>query len=354
MNDAETHIDPDADFGSEFVGPYKLLQLLGEGGMESVFMAEQQEPVRRRVALKVIKTGMDTRQVIVRFEAQRQTLALMNHQNIARVLDVGTTKDRRPYFVMELGQGIPITEYCDKHLLTLQERLRLLVPVCLAIQHAHQKGIIHRDIKPSNILVTLYDGVPVPKVIDFGLAKALQQRLTERTLFTEFGQVVGTLEYMSPEQAKMNALDVDTRTDVYSPGVLLYELLTGSTPLQRQTISNVAFDQVLRIIREDDPPRPSLRLSESGDRQLGISKQRRLDPRRLGQILRGDLDWIVMKSLEKDRSRRYATCGDLADDVERFLKDEPIEARPPSASYKFSKLLRRHPEAVMVRWRLWQ
>ena len=328
MSDADTFIDPDADFGQETVGPYKLLQPLGEGGMGSVYMAEQQEPVRRRVALKVIKAGMDTRQVIARFEAERQALAMMDHQHIARVLDAGTTEDERPYFVMELVQGIPITEYCDRNQLTLQDRLQLLIPVCHAIQHAHQKGIIHRDIKPSNILVTLYDGVPVPKVIDFGLAKALQQRLTERTMFTQFGQVVGTLEYMSPEQAEMNALDVDTRTDVYSLGVLMYELLTGSTPLQRQTVRERAFDQVLRIIREDDPPRPSSRLSESGDRLPGISRHRRLDPRRLSQTLKGDLDWIAMKALEKDRSRRYGTCSDLADDMQRFLSKEPIEARP--------------------------
>ncbi|MCR9201413.1 MAG: serine/threonine protein kinase [Planctomycetaceae bacterium] len=348
MSDADTFIDPEADFGQETVGPYKLLQPLGEGGMGSVYMAEQQEPVRRRVALKLIKAGMDSRQVIARFEAERQALAMMDHQNIARVLDAGTTEDERPYFVMELVQGIPITDYCDRNQLTLQDRLQLLIPVCHAIQHAHQKGIIHRDIKPSNILVTLYDGVPVPKVIDFGLAKALQQRLTERTMFTQFGQVVGTLEYMSPEQAEMNALDVDTRTDVYSLGVLMYELLTGSTPLQRQTVRERAFDQVLRIIREDDPPRPSSRLSESGDRLPGISKHRRLDPRRLSQTLKGDLDWIAMKALEKDRSRRYGTCSDLADDMQRFLAKEPIEARPPSASYRMQKFLRKHVMAVGV------
>lgn len=348
MSDAETYIDPGGDFGSESVGPYKLLQPLGEGGMGSVYMAEQFEPVRRRVALKVIKAGMDSRQIIARFEAERQALAMMDHQNIARVLDAGTTEDERPYFVMELVQGIPITDYCDQNQLTLQDRLKLLIPVCHAIQHAHQKGIIHRDIKPSNILVTLYDGAPVPKVIDFGLAKALQQRLTERTMFTQFGQVVGTLEYMSPEQAEMNALDVDTRTDVYSLGVLMYELLTGSTPLQRQTVRERAFDQVLRIIREDDPPTPSSRLSESGDRLPGISRHRRLDPRRLSQSLRGDLDWIAMKSLEKDRSRRYGSCSDLADDVERFLNNEPIEARPPSASYRMQKFLRKHLMAVVV------
>ncbi|MFK7820691.1 MAG: serine/threonine protein kinase [Planctomycetaceae bacterium] len=343
-----THIGSVEDEASGYVGPYKLLQMLGEGGMGTVYMAEQEHPVRRRVALKVIKPGMDSRQVIARFEAERQAVAMMDHQNIAKVLDAGTTDDQRPYFVMELVQGIPITDYCDKNRLTLEDRLQLFIPVCHAIQHAHQKGIIHRDIKPSNILVTMYDGKPVPKVIDFGLAKALQQRLTERTMYTQFGQVVGTLEYMSPEQAEMNAIDVDTRSDIYSLGVLMYELLTGTTPLKKQTLREQAFDRVLQIIREDDPPKPSTRLSESGDAITGISSQRRLEPNKLSQLLRGDLDWIVMTALDKDRARRYQTATSFGEDVDRFLSNEPIQARPPSTLYRLRKLVRRNFAVVMT------
>ncbi len=329
---------------SRQIGPFKLLQRIGEGGMGAVWMANQQKPVRRRVALKVIKAGMDTRQVIARFEAERQALAMMDHQNIAKVLDAGMTDDGRPWFAMELVQGIPINKYCDDNKLTLDQRLELFVPVCHAVQHAHQKGIIHRDLKPSNVLVTLYDGKPVPKVIDFGLAKAMEHtnRLTDRTMFTEFGQVVGTLQYMSPEQAEMNALDVDTRTDIYSLGVMLYELLTGSTPLDSETVKKSAFLEVIRRIKETDPPRPSTRLSESGDAIKGISAQRKIAPSKLQQILRGELDWIVMKALEKDRSRRYETANGFAKDVQRYLDNEPVTARPPSATYRMKKLLAKH------------
>ena len=326
---------------------YKLLQKLGEGGMGTVYMAEQTEPVQRRVALKVIKPGMDSRQVIARFEAERQALAVLDHANIARVLDAGATPDGRPYFVMELVHGVSITQHCDDHQFTPRERLELFVPVCRAIQHAHQKGIIHRDIKPSNVMVTLYDGRPAAKVIDFGVAKAVDRQLTERTLFTEYGTMVGTLEYMSPEQAEMNALGVDTRGDIYSLGVLLFELLTGSTPLVHQRVKQTAFAEILRLIKEEDPPKPSSRLDASGESLAAISARRRTEPIRLTRQVRGELDWIVLKCLEKDRNRRYDTAGSFAADIERYLNDEPVQACPPSASYRFSKFARRN-KAVLA------
>jgi WD40 repeat protein/serine/threonine protein kinase len=329
------------------VGPYKLLQQIGEGGMGVVYMAEQEEPVRRKVALKIIKPGMDSAQVIARFEAERQALSLMDHPNIARVLDAGTTETGRPYFVMELVHGVPVTNFCDDHKLTPRERLALFVPVCQAIQHAHQKGIIHRDLKPSNVLVTLYDDKPVPKVIDFGVAKAVEQRLTERTLFTQFGALVGTFEYMSPEQAEMNALGVDTRSDIYSLGVLLYELLTGTTPLEKVRLRQAALDELVRLIKEEEPPRPSARLSSSGNLPK-IAAARKTEPAKLSKLVRGEIDWIVMKCLEKDRARRYETANGLARDVERYLKDEPVEACPPSAGYRLRKLLRKHRTAALT------
>jgi serine/threonine protein kinase/WD40 repeat protein len=324
------------------IGPYKLLELIGEGGMGAVWMAEQREPMQRKVALKIIKAGMDTRQVVARFEAERQALALMDHANIAKVLDGGTTAGGRPYFVMELVKGTPITRYCDEHRLTPRERLELFVPVCQAIQHAHQKGIIHRDVKPSNVLVAPYDGRPVPKVIDFGVAKATGQRLTERTLFTGFGAVLGTLEYMSPEQAELNNQDIDTRSDLYSLGVLLYELLTGTTPLPHERLTQAAFTETLRLIREEEPPRPSTRLSESGARLPAVAAQRHMEPAGLTRLVRGELDWIVMKALEKDRRRRYETVNGLALDVQHYLADEPVKACPPTVGYRLRKVVRRH------------
>lgn len=329
------------------IGPYKLLQQIGEGGFGVVYMAEQEQPVRRRVALKLVKPGMDSAQVSARFEAERQALAMMDHQHIARVFDAGTTPTGRAYFVMELVHGIPITKYCDDNHLSLRERLELFIPVCQAIQHAHQKGIIHRDVKPSNVLVTLYDGKPVPKVIDFGVAKAIEQRLTERTMFTQFGMIVGTLEYMAPEQAEMSALGVDTRSDIYSLGVLLYELLTGSTPLERVKVREAAYSEVLRMIKEEEAQRPSTRLSSSATLPA-IAAARKTEPSALTRLVRGELDWIVMKCLEKDRARRYETANGLVRDVQRFLADEPVEACPPSASYRISKLARRHRKALVT------
>ena len=316
--------------------------------MGVVFMAEQTRTVRRRVALKVIKPGMDSRQVIARFEAERQALALMEHPNIARVLDAGTTDSGRPYFVMELVRGVPITDYCDKNRLDAEARLGLFVTVCMAIQHAHQKGIIHRDIKPSNVMVTLNDGQPVAKVIDFGIAKATEQKLTERTLFTAYGEMIGTPAYMSPEQAEMGTVDVDTRSDIYSLGVLLYELMTGTTPIEDARLRTVALSEIQRLIREVTPQRPSSRLSTLGDSATVLAGNRGTDPKRLAKLLAGDLDWIMMKALEKDRNRRYATAGDFAADVERFLKHEAVVARPPSAAYRLATFVRRNRGAVIA------
>jgi len=329
------------------IGPYKLLQQIGEGGFGIVFMAEQVEPVRRRVALKVIKPGMDTRQVIARFEAERQALAVMDHPNIAKVLDAGTTDGGRPYFVMELVRGTPITHYCDENSRSIRERLALFASVCQAIQHAHTKGIIHRDIKPTNVLVTRQDGQPVVKVIDFGIAKALGQQLTDKTLFTEFAQMIGTPLYMSPEQAELSGNDIDTRSDIYSLGVLLYELLTGSTPVSKEQLKQAAFDEIRRIIREDEPQKPSTRIS-TAEAAPSIAAQRHTEPARLARLVRGELDWIVMKALEKDRSRRYETASGLAADVQRYLNDEAVQACPPSSWYRFRKFVRRYKRAVLA------
>jgi non-specific serine/threonine protein kinase/serine/threonine-protein kinase len=359
------------------IGPYKLLQQLGEGGMGVVFLAEQAEPVRRQVALKVIKAGLDSGRVLARFEQERQALALMDHPHIAKVFDAGTTAESderggrrdekgtgdnsdssliphpsslrpgRPYFVMELVKGLPFTKYCDQEQLTPRERLELFIPVCQAVQHAHQKGIIHRDLKPSNVLIGLYDGRPVPKVIDFGVAKATAQRLTERTLFTEVGCLVGTLEYMAPEQAEVNNLDIDTRADIYSLGVLLYELLTGSPPFTGRQLRSMAYHEMLRVIREVEPPKPSTKLSSSAE-LVSIAARRKLEPKKLTKLVHGDLDWIVMKCLAKERSRRYETATGLASDLQRYLCDEPVLAGPPSRMYRLKKFLRRNRGGVVA------
>jgi len=330
------------------VGRYKLLEEIGEGAFGQVYMAEQKEPVHRKVALKIIKAGMDTKEVVARFEAERQALALMDHPNIAQVFDGGVTQAGRPYFVMELVKGIPITDYCDRQSLPMAERLQLFMQVCHAVQHAHQKGIIHRDLKPGNILVTLIDGKPVPKIIDFGVAKALGRQLTEKTLFTAFEQIIGTPAYMSPEQTAISGVDVDTRSDIYSLGVLLYELLTGVTPIDAEMVRKAGLDEVRRMIRETDPPMPSTRLRTLGDKLTDVAHHRHAEPSTLTRMVHGDLDWIVMKALEKERNRRYATANALDADLRRYLEHRPVEARPPSTVYRFRKLVRRNRPAFAL------
>jgi serine/threonine protein kinase/Flp pilus assembly protein TadD len=340
--------DPISERPGTVIGPYKLMEQIGEGGMGLVFVAEQQQPVRRKVALKVIKPGMDTRQVIARFEAERQALALMDHPNIAKVHDGGTTDSGRPYFVMELVKGVPITEYCDQNQVPIRERLELFVSVCQAVQHAHQKGIIHRDLKPSNVMVMSHDGTPVVKVIDFGVAKAIGQQLTDKTIYTQFSQMVGTPLYMSPEQAGQSGMDADTRSDIYALGVLLYELMTGTTPFERERLREADYDEIRRIIREEEPPRPSTRISTLGQAVTTVSTNRQSDPKQLSRLFRGELDWIVMKCLEKDRNCRYETAIGLARDIERYLHDEPVQACPPSALYRFRKFARRNKVALTM------
>src|SRR6266542_2055970 len=351
----ETPVVKPSEQPGDRIGRYKLLQQIGEGGCGVVYMAEQEEPVRRRVALKVIKLGMDTISVIARFEAERQALALMDHPNIAKVLDAGATETGRPYFVMELVGGIKITDYCEQNHLTTRQRLDLFIQVCRAVQHAHQKGVIHRDIKPSNVLVATQDGTAVPKVIDFGIAKATQGRLTDHTIFTAFEQFIGTPAYMSPEQAQIGGLDIDTRSDIYSLGVLLYELLTGKTPFETKELVAAGLDEMRRVIREVEPVKPSTRLTQgrvakrvpdstkSQIRPAATARQRGENPK--SEIDR-DLDWIVMKCLEKDRARRYDTANGLARDIERHLNNEPVVASPPSRIYRFQKLVRRNKALV--------
>ena len=325
------------------IGRYRILEKVGEGGFGAVYVADQREPVKRRVALKVIKLGMDTRQVVARFEAERQALALMDHLNIAKVLDAGATETGRPFFVMELVRGIPITEYCDQNALSTDERLGLFIQVCHAVQHAHRKGIIHRDLKPSNILVTLHDGTPIPKVIDFGIAKAMHGGLTDKTVYTQFQQFIGTPAYVSPEQAEMSALDIDTRADIYSLGVLLYELLTGRVPFEPKELLEAGVDQMRRILREREPARPSTRLSRMTAEELTtMAKRRGAAAPKLINVLRGDLDWVVMKCLEKDRKQRYESAEALATELTRHLGNQPVLARPPSMVYRLQKALRRN------------
>jgi serine/threonine protein kinase len=347
LSAAESSLEPEIP-ETKRIGSYKLLQKLGEGGYGVVYMAEQEQPIRRRVALKIIKLGMDTKNVIARFEAERQALALMDHPNIARVLDAGATETGRPYFVMELVYGVKITEYCDQNRVSMKERLQLFIQVCNAVQHAHQKGIIHRDLKPSNIMVTMHDGVPVPKVIDFGIAKATEQRLTDKTLFTSYAQLMGTPAYMSPEQMELSGLNLDTRSDIYSLGVLLYELLTGRTPFDTTDLLKVGVEELRRTVCEREPLSPSAKLKTlNNDELTKTAKRRHIEPPRLVSQLRGDLDWIVLKCLEKDRTRRYPTTNGLAMDVERYLREEAILARPPSRLYRLHKLVRRNRMAFL-------
>ena len=338
-------VAPAAHLG-ERIGAYRLLETLGEGGMGIVYLAEQEQPFRRRVALKVIKLGMDTREVVSRFESERQAMALMEHPNIASVFDAGATVDGRPYFVMEYFPGIPITDYCDGQKLSTRARLQLFAQVCAAVQHAHQKGIIHRDLKPSNVLVMEQDSRPVPKVIDFGIAKAIKQQLTERTLFTEQGLLIGTPEYMSPEQASLGDRDLDTRTDIYSLGVLLYELLVGALPFNIRGLRRAGYDELRRIIREEEPVKPSTRVETLGAEAADIARRRHTDTTTLRRQLRGDLDWITLKALDKDPARRYASASELAADIGRHLKDEPVLAGPPKAAYRLRKFTRKHKGAV--------
>ncbi len=335
-----------ADSAPAVIGPYRLLRRLGEGGMGEVWEAEQQRPVKRRVALKLIKSGMASGEVLARFESERQALALMSHPSIAGIYDAGSSPGGRPYFVMELISGVPVTEYCDRHRLRVPERLELFIRICRGVQHAHHKGVIHRDLKPSNVLVQVEGDHPVPKIIDFGVAKATAQPLTERTLYTELGRWIGTPEYMSPEQAEMSGLDVDTRTDVYSLGALLYELLTGTQPFAADELRSSGFDEMRRRIREQEPARPSLRIDPEGSSSEAAARaaaaSRGTEPGALGRELDGDLDWITMKALEKDRTRRYGSPAELAADLERHLEDRPVEASPPTLRYRLGKLIRRH------------